>query len=250
MAKYKFAIYDDINGEEQKIYPNDLHDLTKLAFARDQELFDETKQIRLYPRYRKDSPHFYSLQNVQRNIINRGENSVEHKNRIDDLIDKLNNNPKIFKIGYYTFSNDSDDGKRQFNELASTKNYTWGKEITRFISENSICRHDIYGQQEILSQSSIHPSIAIEVIDSHYPDSKVINEWLELTKIIPLIITFDLVKKKNYYLQIKDNDYKVEEERNTIRMVYYIFDGSVWKGSVRRTDIVSGGDFRELLLQE
>ena len=71
MAKYEYAIYYNYDNKKQEIYPNELHDIAKLTFARDTELYDETEQIRIYPRYRKDAPHFFSLQETRRNVINR-----------------------------------------------------------------------------------------------------------------------------------------------------------------------------------
>ena len=239
MAKYKYAIYYDLDNEKQIIYPNDLHDVTKLAFARDQELYDSDEQIRLYPRYRKDTPHFYALQDSKRKITQRNENSEEHNLRVNKLLDTLNSSLNdTLKVGYFTFG---EDKKQQFNTLTKIKNYTWGKEINRFISESSICRHDIYGQKNVLSQSSIFPAFAIEVIDTHYPTDDVINGWIELSKIMPIVIAFDLIKKPNYYFQIKDNK---------IRIIYYIFDGSIWKNEKRQIDLVSAGAFRETLSRE
>jgi len=236
MAKYDFAVYYDDNEERKKIYPKDLHDIEIRAFARSAFLLNDSEEIRLYPRYRKDTPHFYSLQEGTRSVI-RGEDSEKHNDRIKELLKILTESSTAFNIGYFTFE---EDGTKQFNPLATLKNYTWGKEINRYISSNSICRHDIYGQRQEIAQSSLFPSVGIEVINSHYPDNAAFDGWISLSQIVPLLITFDIIDKKNYFL-------KIDPRNNQIRVIYYIFDGSVWKNERRRTDIISAGAFREEL---
>lgn len=236
MAKYNFAVYYDNNGERKKIYPNDLHNIEIRAFARSTFLLNDSEEIRLYARYRKDSPHFYSLQEGTRTVI-RGEDNDQHNNRIKELIEILTESSNTFDIGYFTFE---EDGTRQFNPLATLKNYTWGKEVNRYISSSSICRHDIFGQRQELAQSSLFPSVGIEVIKSHYPDDAAFDGWISLSQITPLLVTFDIVDKKNYFL-------KIDPSNKQIRVIYYIFDGSVWKNDTRCTDIISAGAFREVL---
>jgi len=236
MAKYDFAIYYNDKQERKKIYPNDLHDIEIRAFARKTFLYSDSEEVRLYPRYRKDSPHFYSLQKDTRTLI-KGEKNEAHDDRVKELVEVLTNSSVSFNIGYFTFE---EDKTKQFNPLATLKNYTWGKEINRYISSNSICRHDIFGQRQELAQSSLFPSIGIEVIKSHYPDDAAFDGWISLSQITPMIVAFDIVDKKNYFL-------KIDSSNKQIRVIYYIFDGSVWKNDTRRTDIISAGAFREEL---
>jgi len=239
MAKYDFAVYYDRNAVRKKIYPEDLHDIEIRAFARSIFLINDSEEIRLYPRYRKDSPHFYSLEEGTRTVSRGKEDSNQHNERINELIETLNEPSRTFDIGYFTFE---ENQETQFNPLANLEGYTWGTEVNRYISPTSICRHDIFGQRLKLSQSSLFPSVAIEVIKSHYPDDAAFDGWISLSQVIPLLVTFDIVDKKNYFL-------KIDSENKQIRIIYYIFDGSVWKNDNRRTDIISAGAFREELRQ-
>lgn len=145
MAKYEYAIYFNNSNVIQKIYPTELHDIAILTFARDTELYDATEQVRIYPRYRKDAPHFFSLQEATRSVLNREENSKEHEKRVNENFKGLyNNSQKNFKFGHYVW----EDGNQQFYTMTNLKDYIWGKEVTRIISENIICRHDIYGRKK------------------------------------------------------------------------------------------------------
>ena len=67
------------------------------------------------------------------------------------------------------------------------------------------------------------PWVAIEVINTHFPSEETFSAMLELSKQMPLLIMFDLVtvKTKKYFINI-------DLQKNTIRPIFYIYEGSVW----------------------
>lgn len=225
MPKHPVAIYYDQQGGKHKLFPNNLHDVGKRAFARSNELWDEDEEYRLYPRYRADSPHFFSLASSLRKLHVATETDPAHNLRVDELMNILKLGTS-YRIGFNTWDEIEQKKEEQFVAFTETQNYCWGKEITRSLSEEVRCRHDIFGAPNALNLTAKYPWVAIEVVKHHYPDEDTFNAFLSLSKILPLVVLFDFVDVRNYFFQVKENE-------KMIRVVYYIFDGSVWKGEER-----------------
>ena len=68
MLKYEYALYEE-NGEIKKFKPELLNDINWRVKAKTVELWDKNLEIRLFPRFRKDCPHFYSLTENRKQII-------------------------------------------------------------------------------------------------------------------------------------------------------------------------------------
>lgn len=225
MPKHKIAIYYDSQKIKHQILPNDLHDVKKRALARSTELWDEDEEYRLYPRYREDSPHFYSLSSTLRKLHASTETDPTHNIRVEELLEILNSDID-YKIGFKTWDKGANRTEEQFVSFTQTNGYAWGKEVTRALSEDVRCRHDLFGASRELQLTAKYPWVAIEVVKHHYPDSKAFNALLSLSKALPLVVLFDFVDSPNYFFQIKEKD-------KIIRVIYYIYDGSVWKGGER-----------------
>lgn len=221
MSKYPHAIYYNASGEPQKLLPSELHDVGKRAFARSIELWDPDEEYRIFPRYRKDSPHFYSLSNNARVFSRTTENDPAHDQRVADLLKELSSG-KNFRVGYY----DWDGGEQQFVSFTKTQKYSWGKEVTRVLTANVRCRHDLFGAAESLSLTARFPWVAVEVVKHHYPDDQTFSALLALTKELPCVVLFDFIHVPNYYLNI-------DVSKGELRVIYYIYDGSVWKNGTR-----------------
>jgi hypothetical protein len=236
MPKHPVAIYYDSNGVRSQLLPYELHDVGKRAFARATELWDEDEEYRLYPRYRADSPHFYSLSNKLRRLHVSAETDPAHNRRVDELFEILDSGAN-YKIGFNTWDSDGEKKEEQFVVFTETRGYTWGKEVTRALSEDTSCRHDLFGAPKALQLTSRCPWVAIEVVKHHYPDDSTFEAFLSLSKSLPLVVLFDFVDVKNYFFYVKNDE-------RAIRVVYYIYDGSVWKGE-RRWENCSPAFFRE-----
>lgn len=203
-----------------KIYPQNLHDIGKRATARTKELWCSDFEVRLYPRYRPDAPHFFS-RSSNRYIDKRKEkNDSPHDERIENLLEQLNDSN--LKVGTLVF----DEGESQFETLTSCDGYSWGGEVTRVLSQDVKCRHDIFGQPGGHNLVVGSPWVAIEVIDSHYPDEKTLEGMISLSARLPFLVLFDIVAEADYFFQI-------DEKSKSIRVIYYISDGAVWKNGSR-----------------
>jgi hypothetical protein len=221
MPKYPHAIYYDAKGEQQKLFPDELHDTERRAFARSSELWDPDEEYRLFPRYREDSPHFYSLSNSARAFSRVLENDPAHDARVLDLLKELSSDTN-FRVGFYEW----DGTEKQFISFTQTRNYSWGKEVTRALTANLRCRHDLFGASKDLKLTARFPWVAIEVVKHHYPDDQTFSALLSLTKELPCVILFDFIDVPNYFLH-------VDRSAGDIRVIYYIYDGSVWKNDCR-----------------
>ncbi len=221
MPKHPCAVYYDSNSVRRELKPDELHDVSKRAAARETELWDPDEEYRLYPRYRQDSPHFYSLSKNTRRYATRAENDPAHDERVESLLDLLQRK-QGYKIGFLT----QDSGEQQFITFVRTNGYLWGKEVSRAISENVRCRHDLFGARMELRLSAGSPWVAIEVVKDHYPEQQAFDALLVLTRNLPLLVLFDFIEVPNYFFQVREAD-------ATIRIIYYIYDGSVWKNEKR-----------------
>jgi hypothetical protein len=236
MIKYSYAIYIDEIGQEKRLYPNDLYDIFKRAFARSVELWDPTKQFRLYPRFRVDCPHFFALGNNSAPRSPPVEIDPAHNKRVAKLHEILSSGIS-FKIGYYKFM-----GKqKEFITLINTENYSWGMEITRTLNEGVQCRHDIFGAQKYHVLTDCLPMVGAEVIKDHFPDQKTFSGFISLTKRLPYLILFDFVNLQNYFLEV-DKDF------GNIRVVYYIYGGIVWQNGKPLKFWTTAAIFKEKIL--
>lgn len=233
--KYPWAVYRDEKGELHKISREELNDPNVLARARSVRLYDETEEYRLYPRARQDSPHFYCRAENPRRLVSNHDPDPRHNVRRDFLLRKLTALAEL-KVGYREFFA-SDDW--EFVEIAEVEDYVWQREVTRIVPRGLRIRHDLFGASPILAMSERRPWIAIEVIASHYLEEETFQSLLNLSAHLPLLIGFDLVELPNYFVQL-------DEAKRTLRLVYYIHDGRVWKNH-RPQAIYDAATFKAIL---
>jgi hypothetical protein len=236
--KIEYAIYQDKDGEWQKIYPDELHDEEILELARNNELFDPSGEHIVFARYRRDAPHFYSMSAIKQ--VEDFENDTIHNNHLQSILDVLRSRSDYI-LGTYNFNEPKlKNGKYAFEVIAKIEDYTWDKEVTRGCTWLSVCRHDVFGRCSMLRQSLKYPCIAVEVIHHHYPSQSSFLGWLELSKIVPMVICFDFVYCDDYFFQIREN---------RIRVTYYIYDGSFWINS-KRTSIKLSSEFQNIVIDK
>jgi len=119
-----------------------------------------------------------------------------------------------------------------FDQDTILSDYRWGGEITRIMDEGTIVRHDIFGASSALSMSVRQPSIAIEVVKTHYPEEAAFATFIERSKREPFIVFFDVIryKEKAY----KNTFVKIDEVLRRICYRSYTFmirEGKVYKGN-------------------
>ncbi|WP_341210206.1 hypothetical protein [Alteromonas stellipolaris] len=217
--KYEFATLRDEKGDKKIIYASKLKNssISQRLKIKEMELYDESEEYRVYPRFNEKSPHFYSKSSkVRAYDKNNKDKSPKHDERVKSLVKKLNE-MDCLDIGYYLF----EKKEKYFESLVRIKNYHWEAEVSRIIDSKTRVQHDIYGAELSLSMSQRKPFIAIEVVKTHFPEKNTFESLLKLSKEIPLIVIFDFTVKKNYYCElVKDG--------KRLRINNYIYDGALW----------------------
>jgi len=235
---HEVAYYKEDNKREP-IRADELQDPVMFAVALALILFDETDQIRLQPRRVKGCrPHFHAPFEDEKSINSfRGmlayESDDAHNKRVDNLLAKLKSRGE-WKICINKF--DSTTPERAY-ELSD---YFWGSEVHRIVTSSAFVRHDIFGQRPEIRMSTKSPWVAIEVINTHYPEEETYAAFLEVSERFPLVIMFDLTAKPNYFLGMN-------EMAGLIKPIFAIFDGAVWKNATKRPEIKSAADLQSAI---
>ncbi len=230
--EHSIAIYFDSNSVRREIDAADLSNLELLAKVKLQKLYDKTEQKRLYARVGADiRPHFCELSDgSSKRALFEGERDPAHNKRVDDILTKLRKVSKLELVIVHKVT----DKVADFEHLFSLHDYEWGAEVHRVLEANTIVRNDIYGQRLELAMSVNRPWVAIEVINTHYPDEQAFSALLNASERYPLIVLFDFTAHPNSFV-------KVDVPTSTLRIrpsSFYIKDGAVWNRN-RQTEIKS-----------
>jgi hypothetical protein len=214
---HKVAIYRDDAGVRHEIRVEDLSDPKIFEKAKGLKLFDESEQVRLSPRQIEDNrPHFVApATEVNRSVFKFEKNPV-HDERVDFLLDALKAGVqwKILESHY-------ENSQSVTTDLFQISDYSWGKEKHRIVSADAIVRHDLFGQAVQIEMSIFRPWIAIEVINTHYPEEGAFKAFIELSRMFPLIVMFDCTDRQNDFL-------KIDKQAGTVNTRLHIRDGAVW----------------------
>ena len=224
------AYYRDLNGVLQVIEAESLSRPEVLQIAEMNYLTDEDEQFRLFAKPGNiKRPHFSIFCTREVNVF-RGENSKDHNERVHQLNKRLNKLNGKWMISYLN---------REKHETVEYRppQYTWGTEVTRHIAKGIAVRHDIFGTSDLISSSYLRPSIAIEVIHSHYPEELAFESMLRYSEISPYWVIFEHTRRWNAFLKINDSDSKFQYTNNT----YHIKEGCVWLGHDRTNISTSAG---------
>jgi len=191
---------------------------------------------RLFIRDNHNTPHFYCLTDRDYQVIERKESSPLHNDRVNNLLEILQQQEELV---FYYRSFSSED--KEFVELFKGEEYSWGKEVTRCLSD-TYWRHDIFGANSRHRHTKNSPWVAIEVIDSNFPSEAALEAWLTLSSDFPYFILFDFVKVRNYFFQI-------DIDKRRARVVYFIHDGALWRSGTR-LDNCTAALFKEKVNEE
>ena len=115
--------------------------------------------------------------------------------------------------------------------------YQWDKEVVRVLSSSVTVRHDLFGHSGV-HMSKRRPWIAIEVIDTHYPDEPVFEELLRLTKELPLIVLFDVVECSNTF-------WDFDETQHLLDVRYTMRGGSVWWKNIQQKTVLTSAQLKQ-----
>lgn len=225
--EHPVAYYFDADGVKEKILAEELSDVSRHAFAAEQDLTDEVGQVILSPRARHGVvPHFVATGVRGTRSVFEGETDPTHDERVSTLLGKLKS-AKTWRLGLGDFVNNP-NGKSdwELSDPITLPAYEWGNEVYRIVTRDAIVRHDLFGQALNLDMSVNQPWVAIEVINTHFPEEKAFAAMLEMSERVPFYVLFDLTT-------IKDKFVRIEPDSNAIiyrEWTYFIHNGSVWKG--------------------
>jgi hypothetical protein len=214
------AYYRNTDFKQAQIDANELVSDQRYAFAQATYLTDRDESIRLHPR-RPDGkrPHFYAKSEHKRSEF-RGENNPAHNLRVERVLERLSR----LEAGWKLVFEDYDAPPEVLYDCMPK--YTWDKEVTRILTDSTAVRHDIYGEHLQLRTSDIRPSVAVEVVHSHYPDDASFSAMLEETQRLPKLILFDHTFKDNKFVRV--------ESPSKVIVRYFSFwmkEGKVYHGN-------------------
>lgn len=222
--EHEVAIYYEVDLTRREIPAYSLSNSAVLAEAKSKELWDKSGQKRLQARGGTDiRAHFYELPGspVSRAIF-EGEKDKAHNDRVDYLLGKLKTSKKLEMV----IAHPARAGVEQIDLLFTLRDYEWRTEVHRVLNVDAIVRHDIFGQRLELEMSINRPWVAIEVINTHYPDERAFAAMLAASKNYPMIVLFDFTAHPNTFVKID-----MPTKRLRIRpWSFYIKDGALWKG--------------------
>ncbi|MCU1795022.1 hypothetical protein [Pectobacterium polaris] len=219
--KYNRAYFNE-GTEIKEILAADLDKESVYLSAKSKILFDKTGYTLLRPRYCENKAHhFYSPNPSDGRTVLYCEKNELHNNRINFLLKKITSGQK-FTIGNSIFKDKKIVG---FSPLAVIDNYQWDTEIHRICNNKLTIRHDLFGQAKSLAMSIHRPWVAIEVINTHFPDEAAFSAMIELSKQVPFLVMFDFITEKaeSYFINI-------DVGKGRITPVFYIYEGHVWYG--------------------
>ena len=228
--KYNFGLVVE-NNTLIKVTRKQLEDEGIRTRYKGKTIIDETKSFRLYIRSRGKSSHFYSRGKSRKNISSKKYRNEKHLEKINILFNFLNARDRVRICTYYW---EYGKPKPELETIFSFKNYYFAKEVKQSLSSQHYFIADIFGVSKSLNKTEKEPLLAIEVIDTHFPDIKTFNYYRQITKQQPLIVVF-------YYLEyelILNHMFKNSGDNNNgkLRISHYIQDGSFWVGDERIED--------------
>lgn len=229
--RYKYNIGIVTLSDESRVTISriDLEDEGIRTKYKGEKIEDETGELLLFIRSRGTSSHFFSRGNSRKNIRDRKYFNEAHIEKINILYNFLNARDRI-RICTYYFENK----KPILDTIFSFKEYYFAKEVKQTLTKSNYFISDIFGISKTLNNTYKEPNIAIEVIDSHFPDEKTFNYFRKLTKETQLIVLF-------YYLEFEPKiNQMINNSGNSnngkLRVSHYIQDGSFWIGDERMED--------------
>ena len=232
--KYPYAIYLEDNKWE-KVFPNQLNDTDFRAKLRGVYLFDKNKTYRLFIRFRKDCPHFYSRGKNRENFTSE-KDTDEHNKTIQILI-RFFRKKEYLRICHYAWTqvNKDNNEKPELIDIYKIKNYEWNTEVKQVISADGFVKSDIVGRSKTLELSDNNPQIIVEVVHTHFLTFESFNRYRLISEHIPLVVLIYFVQERGKYNNMKSS--KRNEQLGFLRLSFYMLDGSFWVNDERFEEV-------------
>jgi len=139
------------------------------------------------------------------------EKNDAHDSRVFDLIYWLNSYKGLRLL----------EGNRPELTVATLKHYIWRKEVTRTYSRRGMVRHDIVGWNADGTVSPTQPVVAIEVINTHWPEMKALEDMIAQSEARSFVVLFDFVGFPQKLMKHYGGD------KQFLKGIMYIANGSV-----------------------
>lgn len=211
--RHELAVYYDADGARQELRGEDLDDdingacTTALEQSEEGRLLDWSEQIRLSvkPKSETARAHFFAPPTNQSSVfMDWGERNPAHDEHVRKLHARLTSRTMwTWEIGGMNLSD-----------------YQWRMEVARMLAPGVAARHDLFGHPAVLHSTPKRPSIAIEVINEHYPDKPVFTALMCLTEKLPVVVFFDVVEHGNKFLKVGED--------GVLRPRFTMHGGKVW----------------------
>lgn len=237
--EHPIAVHFDQCGQRQEIRAEELLDNKRLAEARALILFDGSEQVRVAPRIsEKGTPHFYSKTTGIRKVFS-GKKDATHDNRVQQLVKDLQSFDTWTLAQMQRIEEPNKSSKMVYDQEVRMPTYKWKHEVHRILTETAIVRHDVFGQSDELDMSVNRPWIAIEVINTHYPEEEAFKTFIDVSRRMPLLVLFDFTQFQNSFVKVE----KAEKRLIYRPWTYLIRDGQLWKGTTP-SKLKSAAEFR------
>lgn len=229
--EYPVAYYFK-DGKRHEIHARELSNADVWKTAKSEQLFDGSGT----PVFaiQADTLHFRGQPQVGDRSSDRGETNPLHDARVQHILETLNSR-LTWSIEASTYVR----GGYSCNPICDLMSaYQWGSEVYRIVSSEATVRHDVFGQaKDILDMSKLMPWIAIEVINSHYPEDKTFDGMQSISKNMPLLVLFDLTKRPDHFL-------KIDDRTGVISTKLYMYNGNVYDGMSADLKINSAAELK------
>ena len=225
--KHPTAAYLDEKGNRGLIRAEELLDKAVLERAKLLKLYDASEQVRVSPKFSKTGTPFFCATAIgKRSVLFAAESNPAHNHRINELLTALKSLDRWSLALMDKPLNAKNLHAPKYENVLKMPKYQWGTEIHRILAEDSIVRHDLFGQSTELEMSVLRPWVAIEVVHTHFPDEKTFSILLGTSKRMPLTVFFDFTEYPDSFVKV-DTTQKILQYRP---WTYFIRDGRVWKG--------------------
>jgi hypothetical protein len=222
---HQIAIYFDTSFNRKILRAADLVKPEVMEIARSQELYDESEQYLLIPRTGAGiTSHFAKIpeEKTPYDHLVRNESNPAHDIRVARHFQALLQLKHFSLVIKYPGVS-----AKPLKIFPKMPQYVWETEAQRFCGGKIIVRHDLLGHCPSPSMSIRRPTIAIEVINTHYPEERAFAAMLNESREKPTVILFDLVQGGYSFVSVDPKQMEIEVRP----WAYYIWNGLVYKGA-------------------
>ncbi len=165
-----------------------------------------------------ESGNLFSPDNVQLRFINSCPTAAAHFSRVGERPPTGTSAPRTYDfeknpvhdarvvelLNFLSGYNNLGllEGSRPETIVATLNNYIWHKEVTRTYTRRGMVRHDLLGWNADGTVSPTQPVVAIEVINTHWPEMKALEDMIAQSAAGSFVVLFDFVGHKQILMKL------------------------------------------------